>query len=174
MTPTRWLIAAFWVFVIVMCAKSFYDYNNRLEHQETAQAEQHFFPPGMNPTPAPPPAAQPDVRMVTWIPREDPQAAQFTAVLVVKNFGQKKATNIQVRVQPYITSADSSPQTGPDEILNPSTSDTMATYYQWVEFPDLGPGESFTNNLTFPIRPDAEPRGHFDAVIHFDTAKDAP
>jgi hypothetical protein len=175
MTPMRWLIAAFWVFVIVMCAKSFYDYNSRLEHEETAQEEKHYFAPGMVPTPAPPPAAAaPDVRMTGWYPHEDPQAAQFTAKLVVKNFGQKKATNIQVRIQPYVTSADSSSQVGPDEVLNPTTVDTMATYYQWIEFPDLGPGESYTNELTFPARPDAQPREHFDAKINFDTPKDQP
>jgi hypothetical protein len=172
MTPTRWLIAAFWVFVLAMCGKSFYDYNKHLDSVETAQEEKHYFPP---PLPGNAPAATPstdaDVRQVTYSPKETQGASQFTAELVIKNFGQKKATNIQVRVQPYVRSTDTSSQVGPDEILNPNTVDTMAGYYVYEEFPDLGPGESASKTLTFPVRTDAAPRGHFEPNITFETVK---
>lgn len=170
----RWLIVAFWAFVIIMCGKSFYDYNSSLDKQATAQVEQHAFAP---PLPGAQPPAAPsqnaDVRQVSYIPTETPMSSQFTAMLTIKNFGGKTATNIQVRVQPYITSVDSSKQVGPDEILNPSTTDQMANVFQWVEFPDLAPGQTATQTLTFPLRPDAEPRTRFEPKITFDTVKDA-
>jgi len=174
MTPTRWLIAAFWVFVLLMGAKSFYDYNSHLDHEETAQAEKHYFPPSLQPASPAPPASDADVRQVSYSPKVNPMTSQFTAEVTIKNFGQKKAINIQVRIQPYVGTVDSSSQPGPDEILNPNNVDATATIFRWVEFPDLGPGESASQTLTFPMRSDAAPREHFDPKITFQTAPDKP
>jgi hypothetical protein len=175
MTPTRWFIAIFWVVVIVMCAKSFYDYNTRLDHEEKVQEEKHWFPP---PLPSAAPQTQSpdaDVRQVSYVVGdENPHGATFTTNLTIKNFGLKKATDIQVRVLPYVSNTDSKTQPGPDEVLNPNAVDQMANNFQWIEFADLGPGESATKTLTFPVRTDADPRTRFEPKILFGTAKDKP
>jgi hypothetical protein len=77
-------------------------------------------------------------------------------------------------VLPYQGTEDSQTQPGPDEILNSNAVDQMANNFQWVEFPDLGPGETATKTLTFPTRADARPRTSFEHKILFDTAKDNP
>jgi hypothetical protein len=174
MTPTRWLIVAFWVFVLLMGAKSFYDYNSHLDHEEAAQSEKHYFPPSLMPGAPAAPSTDADVRQIRYTPKENDMTSQFTAEVVIKNFGQKKATNIQVRIQPYIGTVDNSGQPGPDEILGPNSVDPTANVFRWVEFPDLGPGETASQTLTFPMRSDAAPRGHFDPKITFQTAPDKP
>jgi hypothetical protein len=82
----------------------------------------------------------------------------FTVDVVIKNFGQTKATGVQVCIQPYVGNKDTDPaQPGPDEIPAQPGGDPMANVTQWVNFSDIGPGETATQTITLPMRSDADP-----------------
>jgi hypothetical protein len=172
MTPTRWLIVAFWVVVLGMCAKGVYDYNNQLDNTPKAP-ERHWFPAPL-PSNIPPQSENADVRLVRYVVHEAPQATSFTVDLVLENYGKKKAVGIQVRLLPYHGIDATSKEQGPDEVANPHAADSMATSYQWTDFQDLNPGETGTKTLTFPERSDAEPRVSYQPQITFETSKDNP
>ena len=168
MTPTRWLIVAFWAVVILIAAK--YAFVAILTPPPPPVAEQHWFPP---PLPGSAPTASPDadVRLIHYVPKVQPDATSFTADVTVKNFGQKKATGIEVRVQPYVGTADDKKAPGPDEMPNQPGGDPMANVFQWVEFPDVGPGETATQTITLPMRSDAVPAEEFKPQVVFQTVK---
>jgi hypothetical protein len=169
MTPTRWLITGFWIVILVLGVKAFYDFNSKVS-ATPAVPEQHWFPPGM---PGSEPAAKPnvaDVRLIHYVPHVAPGAMSFTADVVVQNFGMKKATGIQVRVQPYVGNTENSKTApGPDEIPNLSGGDPMVNVFQWVDFPDLAPGATSTQTITLSRRSDADPAQSFKPQVVFQT-----
>jgi hypothetical protein len=170
MTTTRWLIAAFWVAMFLVGA--FYLVQSLLAPPPPPVPEKHWFPP---PLPGSvPPAASPnaDVRLAAYVMKKVPNSSTFNVDVTVKNVGLKKATDIQVKIQPYNGTMDTSTtQHGPDEIPDLPKGDPMATVFQWVTFPDLPPGQSSTQTLTFSMRDDAEPAESLpNPQVQFQTA----
>jgi hypothetical protein len=154
MTPTRWLIAAFWTMIILVGA--FYMFQSITAVAPPPVPEKHWFPPPMPGSAAASPNA--DVRLIHYVPHVAPGAMTFTVDVVIKNFGQKKATGVQVCIQPYVGNKDTNPaQPGPDEIPAQPGGDPMANVTQWVNFSDIGPGETATQTITLPMRSDADP-----------------
>ena len=174
MTRTQWAIVIFWVVVLLLCARSFYNYNQTVTHDAVAHPEQHFFPPEMLPPPKPVQSPDADVRQVSYVIKPGSGSGTFNAEITIKNFGLKTATGIQVKVQPYHGTASGRTATGPDEIEMPGAIDPLANNFEYVEFPDLAPDQSLTKTVTFVIRSDAEAKQSFDAHIVFQTAKDKP
>jgi hypothetical protein len=166
MTPTRWLIAAFWT--IILCIGVSYMFQSVTAPVPPPPVARHWMPP---PLPGAPVASQDaDVRLIHYVPHIVPGAMTFTCDVVVKNFGKKKATEVQVRIQPYVGNKDTNPaQPGPDEIPAQPGGDPMANITQWVSFSDLGPGETATQSLTFPMRSDADPAQAFKPQVTFQT-----
>jgi hypothetical protein len=156
MTPTRWLIVAFWTGIILIGA--FYMFQSVMTPPPPPVPEKHWFPPPLPGSTAPTASANADVRLTHYILHLQPGAMSFTADVVIQNFGQKKATGIEVSVQPYVGNRDTNPkQPGPDEIPAQAGGDPMANVLQSVDFADLGPGETATQTFTLPVRSDADP-----------------
>ena len=134
---------------------------------DTTHVEKHWTPlvPGAQTV-----SPDADVRLLHYVPHIVPGAMTFTSDVIIKNFGSKKATAIQVLVQPYASDQSSNPNApGPDEIPQQQNGDPMASITQWVDFSDLGPGETATNSLTFPMRSDASPAEAFKPKVTFQT-----
>jgi hypothetical protein len=170
MTPTRWLIVAFWAVLFLVTAV--YVFQGITVTTPPPPPEKHWFPPPLPGSTAPTSAPDADVRLIHYVPHIAPGATTFTADVIIKNFGQKKATAIQVRVQPYVGNRDTNPaQPGPDEIPAMPGGDPMANVVQWVDFPDLGPGETATQSITLTMRSDADPAQSFVPKVVFQTVK---
>jgi hypothetical protein len=169
MTPTRWLIVAFWTGIILVGL--FYMFQSVMTPPPPTVPEKHWFPPPMPGSVPAAPSADADVRLIHYVAHITPGAMSFTSDVVVKNFGSKKATGIQVRVQPYVGNQNSNPsQPGPDEIPAQSGGDPLANVVQWVDFADLGPGETATQSITLPMRSDADPAQTCVGKVVFQTA----
>jgi hypothetical protein len=107
MTPTRWLIVAFWTGIILVGL--FYMFQSVMTPPPPTVPEKHWFPPPMPGSVPAAPSADADVRLIHYVAHITPGAMSFTSDVVVKNFGSKKATGIQVRVQPYVGNQNSNP-----------------------------------------------------------------
>jgi hypothetical protein len=166
MTPTRWLITAFWAVVILLTLK--YVYTGLTSAPPPVVPEQHWYPPPMpgSPLPASP---QADVRLIHYVPHVTPGAGSFTADVTIQNFGQKNATGIQVRIQPYVGNSDSPSAPGPDEM--PTGGDAVTAVFQWLSFPDLAAGATETQTVTLPMRSDADPAAAFKPQVVFQSVK---
>jgi hypothetical protein len=166
MTPTRWIITAFWAVVILLTLK--YVFTDVTAVAPPTAPEQHWYPPPLPGSPLPA-SAQADVRLIHYVPQVTPGAGSFTADVTIQNFGQKKATGIQVRIQPYVGTADSTAAPGPDEM--PTGGDSVTAVFQWLDFPDLAPGATEMQTVTLPMRSDATPAEEFKPQVIFQTAK---
>jgi hypothetical protein len=168
MTPTRWLIAAFWIVIALVGVSYLFQSVTVAPAPTVTKVEKHWTPLPLPGAPTVSPDA--DVRLIHYVPHLVPGAMTFTSDVVIKNFGSKKATAIQVLIQPYVGNKDSIPaQPGPDEIPAQPGGDPMANITQWVDFSDLGPGETATNSVTFPMRSDADPAQAFKPKVTFQT-----
>ena len=170
MTTTRWLIVAFWAVMFLIGA--FYVVESVMKPPPPPVPEKHWFPPplpGSVPSAA---SANADVRLAAYVLKPVPNSSTFTVDVTVKNVGQKKATGVQVKVQPYVGTMDTNKaEPGPDEIPDQPGGDPMATVVQWVTFPDLPPGQTSTQTLTFSMRGDATPaQSQPHAQVQFQTA----
>jgi hypothetical protein len=168
MTPTRWLIVAFWAVVILIGLK--YLFTAVMTPPPPVVPEQHWFAPPLSGG-APAPTTDADVRLTHYVPKIVPGAASFTAEVTIQNFGGKKATSIEVRIQPYVGNYDDKKAPGPDEMPNQPGGDPMANVFQWLTFPDLDPGATESQPVTFPMRSDADPAESFIPKVVFQNAK---
>lgn len=167
MTPTRKLIVGFWVALLLIGAWKFYGYNHTMTSTPPAP-EKHWFLPAPGSAPAKAPVA--DVRMTRYARRISSSGTFFTADVTVQNFGQRKATGVQARVQPYVGNRGTNPAApGPAGIPSFPNGDPMTNIYQWVSFPDLAPGATATQTITLPMRSDADPAQSFKPHVIFQT-----
>jgi hypothetical protein len=170
MTPTRWLIVAFWVGIIAVGA--FYAFQSINAPPPPIVPEKHWFPPPLPGSVPPVPSANADVRLIRYVMKQPPNTSAFTVDVTVQNVGQKKATAVQVKIQPYVGTMDTNKaQPGPDEIPAQPGGDPMVNSAQWVAFGDLAAGQTATQTLTFPMRGDAAPaESQPNAPVQFQTA----
>jgi hypothetical protein len=161
MTPVRWLIVLFWVFVIFMLLKGCYE--SQASHLQPAQA-----PPAPSVAPAPTPAAPSGAKVVQsgFVVQYETPPGNFTCQVTVKNIGDEKAVGVQVHVRPYRGCRrgllDIGPQ-GPPL----SENDPLSQLGAWVSFPDLAPGESSTQPVTFMSQSNVQPGQNPDPEIDY-------
>jgi hypothetical protein len=175
MTPTRWVIVFFWIFVGAMIIKSILD--SEAAHHQAAidhpQQKQFFFtpPPGKVAPAAVNPNA--DVRQIGYTIQDNtPGAGSFTYQVTLKNVGSRKATAIQIHVRPFRGAINGDEDVGHATALKPlQDSDPMSQYGSWITFPDLAPGESSTQSAIFMDRPNLLPGKNPNPEITFETVK---
>jgi hypothetical protein len=178
MTPMRWLIFSFWVFVGGMLVWQSYTYETNLEKVNDAQPQHFFFDPSRDQKPA---AADPnlhaaDVRQTGYSVTNNPVSKSFVCHVVLTNKGNARAVGIQVFVRPFRGALVNGARNGDGELPHRlSDNDPLAQQGQSVEAPDLAPGESCTVSATFFMsRSDVQPSSNPNPQITFETEKANP
>ena|ERR1700683_1529317 len=155
MTPVRKLIFAFWIFVVIMLLWQFYSYNEGLRQQAIDHpTQEHFFFYNTNTAaPAAPVQAQSkgaDVQQVRYTVEENtPSTGSMTCHVTLKNMGNAKATGIQIFVRPFRGASNYNEDVGRSDAKPISDDDPISQFGQWISFPDLAPGESNTQDVSF-------------------------
>ncbi len=180
MSSTRVLIIAFWVFIGGMLLWQFHNYNQGIE-EDAAKQQDHFYFYNTNTanTPQAPPKVVdgPDVQQVAYhVDMNQPGPGSFTCHVTLKNLGTVKAVDLQVLVRPYYGSSRGDPDN--PNIKVPSgpipDSDPLAQLGQSVSFPDLAPGESNTQSVTFIRQGSINPGVNANPQISFLADKPKP
>ena len=163
MSRTQKLIIAFWIFVLIMLIWQFYSYNqgvtqNAIDHPQ----QQHFWFTNSVGAPAAPvaPVVQngADVEQTGYTIEENaPANGNFTVHVTLKNTGNAKATGVQVHVRPFRGMRLGDEDAGNSVLRTLSDDDPLSQYGQWVDFPDLAPGESSTQSVSFLNQSNATP-----------------
>jgi hypothetical protein len=155
MSRTRKLIIAFWIFIVIMLLWQFYTYNQGLKQAAIDHPQQehfYFFQTNAAAPSAPAPAqpSGPDVEQTAYSVEENtPTSVSFTCHVTLKNVGNAKAVNIQVRVRPYRGMRLGDEDVGNSTLKILDENDPLSQFGQWVGFPDLAPGESSTQSVIF-------------------------
>ena len=176
MTRTRKLIIAFWILIIVMLLWQFYDYNRSMTQDAIDHPKQgHFFfypPSDKVATSAPVHADGADVQQTNFTVENDaPSTGSFTCHVTVKNMGKTKAVGIQVKVRPYRGVSNYDQDVGHQKSTVLTDNDPLSQLGEYVSFPDLAPGESSTQTISFISRDDFKPGSNPNPEIIFQTAK---
>jgi len=173
------LIYAFWIFVIMMLLWQFYTYNQEraraaIEHPQ----QQHFwFTNSVATAPVAPAKAHvdgADVQQVSYSMEEDkPSAGSMTCHVTLKNMGNAKATGIQIYVRPFRGASNFNEDVGQKDkdIKVVGEDDPISKFGDWLNFPDLAPGESSTQSVVFMSRHYPTPGTNPNPAIHFQTEK---
>jgi hypothetical protein len=179
MTRTRKLIIAFWIFIGCMLLWQFYSYNQGLKEEAIEHPRQeHFYFFHTNAPPAAPSQAHAngaDVEQTGFsIENNTPGTGSFTCQVTLKNMGNARAVGIQVMVRPYrgVSHYDEDVGHQNDSVL--SDDDPISQFGQWVAFPDLAPGESSAQSVSFISRTDFKPGKNPKPEIIFQTEKAKP
>jgi hypothetical protein len=177
MTPLRWLMVAFWVFVGGMLAWQAYNHEAKIEKEADAKPQHFFFDSSKDGTPqtADPNLRAADVRQTAYSVTENPLAKNFTAHVVLTNKGNARAVSVQVKIQPFrgsLFSRDRDDNGGVPLVL--SDNEPVAQINQWVEAPDLAPQESCTVTATFMSQTGVQPGANRNPQIIFQTEKANP
>jgi hypothetical protein len=178
MTRTRQLIIAFWVFIIIMLVWQFYTYNQGLSQAAIDHPQQqHFYFFHTNSTAtasAPAHVDGPDVIQSHYKVEEGvPSPGNFTCEMTLKNVGNAKAINIQGSVHPYRGTETGDEDAGPNtqHVATLDDSDYRAQISEWLTFPDLAPGESSTQSVSFIDRTEIKPGQNPKPDIVFEPEK---
>ena len=187
----RWLITLFWFFIGGMLIWQFSDYNKNLDQEAAVHPQPgpvFFYPPNSPPpggsSSAPGSPGQPGVpvdgpivqQTRYWVEDQTPGPGNFTAHFIVKNVGNAKAVNVQIRIRPYSgikTSEEDNGHGNPAQVLNDA--DPLAQFGQWVGVPDLEPGEeSAPQSVVFSKQPNVALGTNPNAEITFAREKVTP
>jgi hypothetical protein len=179
MTPTRWLIVVFWLFIAGMLYREFHqsEVDRKVRIAEHPQQEHFFFTPLPGHATPPPASVSPagGVQQTSFqVQPNTPGPGNFTCLVTVKNVGSVKAENVQVHVLPY-KGGYTGDSDIPDRTFGPITdTSSLGQYGDWVAFPDLAPGESETRSAVFIDHPNANPGTNPKPEIIFETPKAQP
>ena len=162
MTNTTKAIIAFWVFIIAMLIWQFYDYNKGLDQAAIEHPQQtHFYFIHTNGPPVAPTPVQingPDVEQVGYtIENSAPVQGNFTVHVTLKNLGTVKAVGVEIHVRPYRGMRLGDEDGGNSNLRILSDDDPLSQYGDWLSFPDLAPGESSTQSVSFLDHEGASP-----------------
>jgi hypothetical protein len=179
MTLTRRLIIAFWAFIVIMGIWEFYTYNqgvNQATLDHPQQAHFYFFHTNGPPVaPSQVHANGADVEQTAFVVQDNtPSRGNFTCLVTLKNLGNAKATGIQVNVRPYRGVSKSDDDVGRSDTTVLSDNDPTSQFGQYIPFPDLAPGESSTQSVSFLSRDDYKPGKNPNPDIIFETEKPPP
>jgi hypothetical protein len=163
MTRMQKLIIAFWIFIAIMLVWEIYSYNAGLNQEAAAHPQQqHFWFTNSTAAPAPPPPPVvhdgADVEQTKYIVEDNaPANGSFTIHVTLKNTGNEKATSVQVHVRPYRGMRLGDEDVGNSPMSTLPEDDPLSQYGEWLDFPDLKPGESSTESVSFIHQSNAEP-----------------
>jgi hypothetical protein len=164
-------------FCIIMLLWQFYNYDKGMtQAQIDHPAQQHFFFYNTNAGAPLAPVTHRDahVRQVEFNGVENsPSAGSFTCAVTLKNDGSAKAVNVQVMVRPFRGIPLGDEDVGGPNRGTLSDNDPRAQFGQWVAFPDLAPGESSTQKVTFIMQSGLHAGNNPSPDIQYETAKDA-
>jgi len=147
MTPFRWGIVAFWVFIVLALIWQFHSYNNKLETDAEAHpAPQHYWGPLAATYAPPPPAKVAKVQEKAYWVTSDPTGQMFTVHLTLINVGGSKATGVTANVNPYNGALNYDPDSGGHQSTSGRVTGGIG---QWISFPDIDPGQSDTETADF-------------------------
>jgi len=157
------LIIVFWVLIGGMLIWQFYTYNEGLKQAgvEHPTQEHFWFTNSATAGPAAPTPTrrnEPDVEQTAYsVANNTPSTGSFTCHVTLTNEGNVKAVGVSVRVRPYrgMRLGDEDVGNSPLRILDEN--DPLSQYGAWVSFPDLAPGESSTQDVTFLRQGNATP-----------------
>ncbi len=131
----------------------FYQYNQKVSTPDPLHpTQQHFFfyPPKVGAKAAPMDHNGPFVEQTAFnVLNNSPTPATFTCRVTLKNVGHAKAVNVQVRVRPYRGQPIGDVDMGRTALKPVDDGSPISPYGQWIDFPDLPPGESSTQSATF-------------------------
>jgi hypothetical protein len=174
----KWIYVAFWVFIGVMLLWQFSNYNHSLDQKVAAAGpqQQHFFfnskshdTSTMSTTPGKLDGAsvkQVDFRVET----DKPVIGNFTCHVTLKNIGNKKATGVMVKVTPFRGVASGDGEDGRVTPVPLPDSDPIAQISQWLNFPDMAPGQTLTQDAVFVNNYQYSPGENPNPIIQFKTA----
>jgi len=178
MTPIRWLIVSFWVFIVCMLIWQAYTYEINSEKEIAAHPEpQHFF---FDPSRDQKPTVNPNLHAASvkqtayWV-IDEPAMGRFTSHVVLTNQGNAKAVGIQIWIRPYRGISVGGSRNGDGGLPRKlSENDPISLMGQWINAPDLAPNESCTQTLAFVTRPEVKPGSNPNPQIIFETEKPNP
>jgi hypothetical protein len=178
MSAGRIALIVFWVVLGAVLFKQFFDYNQHLASAPAA-APQHFFYDMANaPTTAAaavaPPLHAADVRQESYAAVINPDTSACTSTVMIKNYGNARATGIECEVRPYRGAVVGQDELGRQVMHKLSDGNALAQISQWITFPDLDPGEESTQTVSFFGQPGVRPGSNPDPQIIFQTAKSNP
>jgi hypothetical protein len=166
------LIIAFWIFVLIMLIWQFYSYNQRVTQDAINHPQQqHFWFTNSLGGPVAPvaPTVQngADVEQTGYTLEDNvPANGSFTIHVTLKNVGNAKATGVQIHVRPYRGMRLGDEDAGNSVLRILPEDDPLSQFGDWVDFPDLAPGESSTQSVSFlhqgnatPVIPGQTPTG---------------
>jgi hypothetical protein len=165
MSNTQKLIIAFWIIVGFLLLWQFYSYNQGLTQQaiDSPQQKQFWYTNAMaNPHPGPTAPVVHDhgayVEQTAYTVEENsPGNGNFTIHVTLKNVGNAKATGVQIHVRPYRGMRLGNEDAGNSPLTILDDDAPLSQFGQWVDFPDLAPGESSTQSVVFLDQPNATP-----------------
>jgi hypothetical protein len=180
MNSTRWkiFVVCFWVFICGMLLWQFFNYNQGLDKQTVeshATGQYFYYDTNTNSAPAKAKVDGPEVKQVSCdIEDGAPTPPYFTCHVTLKNYGSAKAVHVVIWVRPYKGVSVGDGETllpgQPDAYVNDD--DPVAQIGEWVSFPDLGPGETNAQTVSFLKRNDFQPGNNPKPEIHY-SAEDA-
>jgi hypothetical protein len=179
MTRTNWLIVGFWAFIVIGCTWQCSSYNTHLDKETEAhpvRGEFFFYHSKNDPAHGGvATVAGAQVQQLNyWTEPETPSSGMFTSHVVLKNTGSAKATAVEIWVRPYkgIYTGDEDNGRSSRPEGNLSDNDPLTQYGQWVNFPDIAPGETATETVVFVARPGFNLGNNPTPQIIFSTDKD--
>jgi len=156
----------------------FYTYNEGLKQASIEHpTQEHFwFTNGAPAAPtapvAPAQATGADVQQTAFtIEGNTPSTGSMTCHVTLKNEGGTKAVGIQVKVRPYRGASKFDEDVGRSDPTPLSDDDPISQFGDWVNFPDLAPGESSTQSVVFMARTFMVPGTNPKPEILFQTDK---
>jgi hypothetical protein len=172
----RWLYVLFWLFIATMLAWQAIDYNSKQNQAAIAHPQQQqffFYNTNNGPVIPPPPVIDgPNVVQASFdVRRNDPSFNMFTCYVTVKNIGNAKATNIALFVRPYRGAVIGDEDNNHTTFHVLAENDPISQVGQWINFPDLNPGQtSGPQHVTFTVAYACQIGINPDPKITFDKA----
>jgi len=152
MSWTRRFLWVFWIFVFSMMLWQCYQYNEKISAPPAQPQPEHFFFYQHTAAAAVPVEhSGPFVEQTAFDVQDNtPNDTSFTCRVTLKNTGHAKAINVGVSVRPFKGALAHDVDDGGrnDNRTLPDTS-PLAQISQWVNFPDLDPGQAVTESVVF-------------------------
>jgi len=185
MSRARILLTAFWIFVAIGLIWSFRSCDQQITQAAVEHPKQQqflFYPPSTTTNAASATPVQHNGPYVvqagyTVLP-DTPSVGSFTCQVTLKNTGSAKAVHVQVAVHPYRGTRTDDEDVGRNtqQISILPDNDYRAQIVSHITFPDLAPGESSTQSVTFLNRTDVNPgpNRNPDIIYEGETAQTPP
>jgi hypothetical protein len=173
MSITRKLVICFWVFVAAMLLWQFYTYNESMRQAalEHPQQTSFWYTNAVVHPNAPVAQVHHDgaevVQSAYSAALDTPTQGNVTCKVTLKNVGNATATGIQINVRPYRGGSTFDEDVGQSKVIVLTDDDPRSRYGEWLDFPDLKPGESSTQTASFMMQGSFKPGKNLNPDIVF-------